>query len=123
MNVSLTPQLEDFVKQKVEAGLYNSVSEVMREALRLLVERDVVKEMKLEALCRDLQEGISSLDKGEGTPLDMDEIKAKARAIKEARAQVLTLIKAPQAEADLIDIWLYVSEDHPINADKLLECR
>lgn len=85
MNVSLTPQLEDFVKQKVEAGLYNSVSEVMREALRLLVERDVVKEMKLEALRRDLQEGINSLDKGKGTPLDMDEIKAKARAIKEAR--------------------------------------
>ena len=85
MNVSLTPQLEDFVKQKVEAGLYNSVSEVMREALRLLVERDVVKEMKLEALRRDLQEGINSLDKDKGTPLDMDEIKAKARAIKEAR--------------------------------------
>ena len=86
MNVSLTPQLEDFVKQKVETGLYNSVSEVMREALRLLLERDAVKEMKLVALRRDLQEGVDSLDRGEGTPLDMDEIKAKARAIKEARA-------------------------------------
>lgn len=83
MNVSLTPQLENFVKQKVEAGLYNSVSEVMREALRLLVERDGIKEMRLIALRRDLQEGIDSLDQGEGSPLDMDQIKAKARAIKE----------------------------------------
>lgn len=83
MNVSLTPQLENFVKQKVEAGLYNSVSEVMREALRLLVERDGIKEMRLIALRRDLQEGIDSLDQGERSPLDMDQIKAKARAIKE----------------------------------------
>jgi len=86
MNVSLTPKLEDFVKQKVDQGLYNSVSEVMREALRLLVERDAEKEMKLVALRRDLQEGIDSLDRGEGKPLDMDEIKAKARSIKEARS-------------------------------------
>jgi len=86
MNVSLTPKLEDFVKQKVDQGLYNSVSEVMREALRLLVERDAEKEMKLVALRRDLQEGIDSLDRGEGKPLDMDAIKAKARSIKEARA-------------------------------------
>jgi len=86
MNVSLTPKLEDFVKQKVDQGLYNSVSEVMREALRLLVERDAEKEMKLVALRRDLQEGIDSLDRGEGKPLDMDAIKAKARSIKEARS-------------------------------------
>lgn len=86
MNVSLTPQLEDYVKQKVAAGMYNSVSEVMREALRLLEERDAIKEMKLAALRRDLQEGIDELDQGQGTPLDMDDIKAKARAIKESRS-------------------------------------
>lgn len=34
---------------------------------------------------------------------------------------MLTLVKAPQAEADLIDIWLYVSEDQPLNADRLLD--
>jgi antitoxin ParD1/3/4 len=58
----------------------------MREALRLLVERDAEKEMKLVALRRDLQEGIDSLDRGEGKPLDTDEIKDKARSIKEARS-------------------------------------
>jgi|TARA_B110000008_G_C16901288_1_gene536855 antitoxin ParD1/3/4 len=86
MNVSLTPQLEDYVKQKVAAGMYNSVSEVMREALRLLEERDAIKEMKLAALRRDLQEGIDELDQGKGTPLDMDDIKAKARALKENKS-------------------------------------
>lgn len=86
MNVSLTPQLERYVKQKVATGMYNSVSEVMREALRLLEEHDALKNMKLAALRRDLQEGIDELDRGEGTPLNMDAIKAKARAMKENKA-------------------------------------
>jgi putative addiction module CopG family antidote len=40
MNVSLTPKLEAFVRSKVAGGLYNNASEVVREALRLLVERE-----------------------------------------------------------------------------------
>ena len=40
MNVSLTPKLEEIVRRKVASGLYNNASEVIREALRLLVERD-----------------------------------------------------------------------------------
>jgi antitoxin ParD1/3/4 len=80
MNVSLTPQLENYVKEKVSTGMYNSVSEVMREALRLLEERDALKAMKLAALRNDLQHGIDELDNGAGSPLDMDAIKAKARA-------------------------------------------
>ena len=34
---------------------------------------------------------------------------------------MLTLVKAPKAESDLIDIWLYVAEDQPVNADRLLD--
>lgn len=40
MNVSLTPKLEEYVRNRVASGLYNNASEVIREALRLLVERD-----------------------------------------------------------------------------------
>jgi len=40
MNVSLTPKLEEFVRRKVASGLYNNASEVVREALRMLVERE-----------------------------------------------------------------------------------
>ncbi len=40
MNVSLTPQLDKFVVKKVASGRYTSASEVVREALRLMEERD-----------------------------------------------------------------------------------
>lgn len=79
MNVSLTPQLEALVKQKVASGRYNSVSEVIREALRILEERDQLQAMKLEALRRDIVQGIDSLDQGKGKPLDIEVIKQKGR--------------------------------------------
>ena len=43
MNVSLTPELEEFVGNKVESGLYNNASEVIRESLRLLKEHDEIR--------------------------------------------------------------------------------
>lgn len=76
MNISLTPQLESMVKKKVGTGLYNSASEVVREALRLLEEKDQVNELKLTTLRQEIQKG---MDSGESTPLDMEEIKSKAK--------------------------------------------
>ena len=43
MNVSLTPELERFVQAKVESGLYNNASEIVREGLRLLKEHDDIR--------------------------------------------------------------------------------
>jgi antitoxin ParD1/3/4 len=43
MNVSLTPELEKYVDDKVESGLYNNASEVVRESLRLLKEHDEIR--------------------------------------------------------------------------------
>lgn len=43
MNISLTPELERLVVDKVESGLYNNASEVIREGLRLLKEHDEVR--------------------------------------------------------------------------------
>ncbi len=40
MNVSLTPKLEELIREKVSSGLYNNASEVVREALRLLVKQN-----------------------------------------------------------------------------------
>ena len=74
MNISLNPHFEELVKSKVESGLYNSVSEVMREALRLLEERDQLRELRLMELRREIQKGI---DSGESTPLDIEEVKAR----------------------------------------------
>jgi len=81
MNVSLTPQLESYIKQKVATGMYNSVSEVVREALRLLEERDSLQAMKLEALKADIQLGLDSLERGDGKPMDIEQIKARGRQL------------------------------------------
>lgn len=43
MNINLTPQLEELVRGKVTSGLYNSASEVVREALRLLEREDQIR--------------------------------------------------------------------------------
>ncbi|MGC2062689.1 MAG: type II toxin-antitoxin system ParD family antitoxin [Thermodesulfovibrionales bacterium] len=76
MNISLTPQLEKLVKNKVESGLYGSASEVMREALRLLEERDRRHTLRDEELKAEIKKG---LDSGEPTPLDVRAIKARGR--------------------------------------------
>lgn len=72
MNISLTPVLEEFVKQKVSSGMYHSFSEVIREGLRLLEEKEKLKEMQLNELRKDLRIGIRSLDQGKGVPLDLE---------------------------------------------------
>ena len=76
MNISLTPQLEELVKKKVESGRYGSASEVMREALRLLEERDRLKAMRFEELKAEIKKG---MDSGEPTPLDIKGIKERGR--------------------------------------------
>jgi antitoxin ParD1/3/4 len=65
MNVSLTPELEQFVHEKVKSGRYLSASEVVREALRLLEERDRLYQAKLAELQRHLAIGIEQADRGE----------------------------------------------------------
>ncbi len=76
MNISLNPHFEELVKGKVQSGLYNSLSEVMREALRLLEERDQMRDLRLEELRSEIQKSINS---GEATPLNIEEIKASGR--------------------------------------------
>ena len=65
MNVSLTPELERFIREKVDSGRYHSSSEVVREALRLLEERERLRELRIEELRREIQKGIDS-----GEPVD-----------------------------------------------------
>lgn len=79
MNVSLTPELEKWVQSKVESGFYTSASEVIHEALRLLKEQELVREIRLDELRKEIQKGLEQLERGEGTPLDMEEIIALAK--------------------------------------------
>jgi antitoxin ParD1/3/4 len=65
MNVSLTPQLEQFVREKVDSGRYLSASEVVREGLRLLEERDRVYQARLADLQKEITIGVEEADRGE----------------------------------------------------------
>ena len=66
MNVSLTPELERMVEEKVRSGQYRTASEVVREGLRLLAHRDEEYQVKVAALRAEVQKGVDSLDRGEG---------------------------------------------------------
>jgi antitoxin ParD1/3/4 len=79
MNVSLTPELERLIHDKVETGLYLSASEVVREALRLLEERDKLRALRFEEVRREIQIGIDQADRGEVAPLDVRGTLAKVR--------------------------------------------
>lgn len=68
MNVSLTPRLVDLIHKKVEAGLYGSSSEVIREALRLMEERDRQREAALVAIRGD---DAQTVDDGAIDPVDL----------------------------------------------------
>jgi antitoxin ParD1/3/4 len=87
MNVSLTPELERLVNEKVESGLYQTASEVVRETLRLLKQRDQAREQ----LRADVQAAFDQLARGEGRAYDKASCRQLAERIKsrgrEARAK------------------------------------
>lgn len=102
--------------------MYSSVSEVVREALRLLSERDSMQEMKREALKKDIAQGINSLNNGEGKSLDIENIKAKGRQVMASKnAHNAWVVISPEAHQDLLDIWLYIAEDSTISTDRFLD--
>lgn len=83
MNVSLTPELEEFVSTKVESGRYHSASEVVREALRLLEERDQERQTQLAEFNRELSRRLDMLD--QGYHVDPEQVRAKFQQKYEAR--------------------------------------
>jgi len=83
MKVSLSPQLEAMVKAKVASGRYTSASEVVREALRLMERQDQLKELQLEQLRQEIQNGLTS---GEPISWNPEAIKAEGRALLQAWA-------------------------------------
>ena len=78
MNVSLTPELEKLVDQKVSSGLYQTASEVVREGLRLLKERDD----EMDRLRKDIREGFDAVERGEYTEYDVDSLHLLTEDVK-----------------------------------------
>ncbi|WP_083694679.1 type II toxin-antitoxin system ParD family antitoxin [Chlorobium sp. KB01] len=82
INVNLTPLLEEMVRQKVKSGLYTSVSEVVREALRLMEEQDTLRKAKVDQLRQDINAGLES---GTATIWNAEEVK---RAVRKKRVNL-----------------------------------
>jgi antitoxin ParD1/3/4 len=78
MNVSLTAELEEMVNDKVKSGLYQTASEVVREALRLLKERDEDRSQ----LRADLRVGLGQLARSEGRTFTTASSKTLAAEVK-----------------------------------------
>jgi antitoxin ParD1/3/4 len=85
MNVSLTPELESLVQEKVQTGMYHSASEVVREALRLLRERDELRQVGLAELRKEIAVGLEQANRGQTAPLNVKALKSKARAALKGR--------------------------------------
>ena len=69
MHVSLTPRLEEYAKGKVSSGLYNNASELVREALRLMIQR----EQDYDRLKTAVSRGFEQIEEGELTRVSKEE--------------------------------------------------
>lgn len=82
MNVSLTPELTKFVQDLVRTGMYHSSSEVIRDGLRLLRDREQLRQIRIEELRKEIAIGLEQLERGEYTVMNentFEEIKAEGR--------------------------------------------
>jgi len=73
MNVSLTPSLEQYIRHRAATGDYNNASEVVREAIRLLKEKDEQRQLKLKQLREAIQLGIDDMENGNSIEINSDE--------------------------------------------------
>ena len=85
MNVSLSRQLQGFIEKKVRTGRYQTASEVVREGLRLIEDRDTQRALQLRRLREEIQVGLDQVEKGRVAPLDVKKIKAEGRKRLAAR--------------------------------------
>ncbi len=74
MNISLTPELEEMVQAQVASGQYNNASEVIREALRLMIRRDSLGRYYEQWLEAQIEIGWQQAERGELEPHDMNSI-------------------------------------------------
>ncbi len=81
MDLLLKPDLREFIQSRMKTGRYCSETEVVEEALRLLEQALGMYALDLETLRSQIAEGLTSLDRGEGTDGDdfFDDLDASLR--------------------------------------------
>lgn len=89
MNISLTPKLETLVRNKVKSGLYKNSDEVVREALRVLEQRDRYEQLKSE-----VAKGFHQIERGDTVPYNLRAAKKAARAGVKSGRKVKSVVTA-----------------------------
>lgn len=79
MNVSLSPELQRLIDEKVDSGAYATPDDVVTAALRLLHERDALWHAHEDTICKQVAQGLDSLDAGRGVTVSDTELFSAAR--------------------------------------------
>ncbi len=79
MHISLTETLDEYVKSKVNSGLYNNASEVVREALRLKISAEQTDEIKLQKLREALDPAIRQAEQGQFADYSLEKSLSKLK--------------------------------------------
>lgn len=82
MNISLSPELERFVHDKVESGMYTSASEVIRESLRLLHIHDDLQTQRIKQLNQAIDIGLQQLKDNNKIPAKESYLRLKNKIDK-----------------------------------------
>ncbi len=69
-NVNLTNHFDDFINGGISSGRFSNASEVVREGLRLLEQREAEDQAKLDWLRSAAQDSFSALDRAQGVEFD-----------------------------------------------------
>ena len=80
LNISLPAELENRVRDHVASGMYGSVSEIIREALRLFEAYQTAQGANFASLKADIAQGMADVHAGRVSAMDMTAIKAQGRA-------------------------------------------
>ena len=88
VNISLTPELDPFLQSRVESGRYQSSSEVVGEALRLLEHQERDVDETLRQVKAELQLGVEQAERSE--LLEGDAVFDKLKTMIEDRIRVVT---------------------------------
>lgn len=85
MEISIRPELAEFVRRNVERGAYPTADAMIEDALRLLRGRESSEDVRFEAIRQEIALGIVQADQGLTAPLDMNAIRAEVAVRIEGR--------------------------------------
>jgi antitoxin ParD1/3/4 len=87
MNVNLGIVFDKFIAELLKSGMYQSQSEVVREGLRLLKEREELKQLRLSELRKEIAIGSEQADRGEFVDGEETFAEIRRRSARRKRAK------------------------------------